>query len=381
MARIVVPPWEVSQRFRDAVRQGHDVTTLVEVFPGVLAQSGAPLAELETVTAGSATIDASATIRARCDLTLGLDGQFSRAELEELLAPLGNEIRLCRGIRYSDGDEEFVSLGRLRVEEHDSSTSDETIKFTAYDRAKIIEDDTFPADGSIADGTQATDAILDLVRATIPNLSYRFIETDAPLPLLDYGEGDNRWAMAQGIATSIGGELYFDALAELVLQPIPSTTSQSPRYELTDGEDGVLISADKRRTREGTANRIVVVGTNPNNDGAPPRAEAIDNDPNSPTYFYGPFGKVTYRADEYASFISSNVQAQGLANGLLAKKRGLTRQVSFGAVVNPSLTPADVARLRSEKLDTDELAAIESLTIALGAEEAMSGQTRAVQEV
>ena len=99
-----------------------------------------------------------------------------------------------------------------------------------------------------------------------------------------------------------------------------------------------------RWSRTESHNKWIVIGDNPESEGAaPPRGEAIDDDGNSPTYYYGSYG----RKPEiwHSSFIESDEQAQDAADGKRAKEGGTTQSVDFGSLVNPALEPGDVVRI------------------------------------
>jgi hypothetical protein len=378
MARVIVSASEVSEEFRAGLVRGHPVVSLVQV----LSPGGSVVEELETVSAGTANLDAGAAVRGRCDLTLAGAELVPRSP-GDLLAPFGNQIRVCRGLRHG-GDEELVSLGVFRVEEAEPTDGSEgpSVQVIGLDRAQIIEEASFEEPYQIASGTKATDAILALIQSAYPGVVYEFLDSDVQLPALFADEGGGRWSMAQGIATAIGGELFFDDRGVLILQPVPEASNASnPRWQLVEGEEGVLIGVSKRMAREGAANRVIVTGENQDAAAAIPRAVATDDDPASPTQYGGPFGKVPYHATEYSSFIKTNQQAADAARGILAKRRGLTQQVNFSAAPNPALRPSDVAHIRRAQIGLEEDDVLDSVAISLGASEAVSGATRAVQRI
>ncbi|MGH3029286.1 MAG: DUF5047 domain-containing protein [Gaiellaceae bacterium] len=118
-----------------------------------------------------------------------------------------------------------------------------------------------------------------------------------------------------------------------------------------DPTGGTLLETGKQWSRQGAFNRVIVTGESTSTDTAPPRAVATDDDPNSPTYYFGPFGKVPrFYSSE---FITTAEQAADAAAGILANELGTTQQVSFGAVADPTLEPSDLVRLARKQTDFD----------------------------
>jgi hypothetical protein len=104
------------------------------------------------------------------------------------------------------------------------------------------------------------------------------------------------------------------------------------------------------------------------------RALAVDSNPDSPTYWSGPFGKVPRF---YSSpFITTTVQAQSAAASILRQSLGLPYSVDFSLVPNPALEPLDPVLVRYSNRDAAETHVIEQLTVPLVASAAMTATTR-----
>src|SRR5207253_939905 len=173
------------------------------------------------------------------------------------------------------------------------------------------------------------DTIRDLVLGPLPvATAYDFVDFPGLTPLLRADEADDRWAFARGMAEEFGMELYFNAEGSPILRPIPAiVVSSQPVAYLVEGQDGVQVAGDpmpslldltKHLSRTDAHNKWIVTGENPNEDGPAPRAEAVDDNPTSPTRYGGPFGM---KPDFYSSsFISTNEQAQQAASGRKARE-------------------------------------------------------------
>lgn len=285
-----------------------------------------------------------------------------------------------------------MQLGLLRIEELDiQAGADLNLSVSLLDRSNRVAEARFEAAGEITGGTDYAEAITSVVAGALP-VTTDFPALDMQTPTVPYGEGEDRWAWAQDMAAAIGMDLYFDAAGTLVMRPVPNLASDPVAY-LVEGESGLsvkpsLLDVSKRWSRTEAYNRWTVIGENPAEEGEPPRGVATDDDPESPTYYYGEFGPKP--KEPYSSpFITTDDQATDAAEGMKQKELGTTQTVSFGALVNPALEPGDVVHITRTQRDptnldrlveiADERHIIDSLTIPLGAGEAMQGQTRAVR--
>lgn len=359
----------VTDAFQEAVHASHQIATLVSVLT---ATEEIPLT---AAVAGTVTLDQPAATRGRCDLTLVDDGTLGLVPRlpADLLTPYGNEIRASRGVLLPTGPE-LVSLGIFRIEDVEITDGPEglQIQVTGQDRSARVIDARFEEPYQVAGGTNAITAIAAVIAAAWPDVETDLTPTSRTSPQVLANEGDDRWAFAQSLATSIGYALYFDGDGVLIGRPV--ATSTTPVDRIAEGEGGVLVRAGRRWTRQGTFNRVIATGEN-TGEAAPARGVATDLDPTSPTYYYGDYGRVPRF---YSSpFIATDDQAADAAAAILARELGTTQQVSFGSIVNPALEPDDVIAVRRDRAGIDEDHIIDRLTIPLGHEEAMSGATRA----
>lgn len=365
----------VSSRFLEALSKSHRLATRIEVLA-----SNVVIATIDTALSGGVTLDRASQVRGRADLTIVDDGTLGLVPdaAADLLAPYGNEIRVSRGIQYPDDELELVSLATLGIQDTDvdSNASGTTIRVTGLDRAQRVIDARFEEPYEIDEGTNYADAIQDTLDAAIAGLTYSFPTITTTTPHLIAAEGDDRWAFVQSMGESLGMLLYFDGDGTCVLDPVAQPTGTAD-LELVEGATGVLVAAGRRWTREGAFNRVIATGENTGTDAAPVRGVATDDNPLSPTYYYGQFGKIPRF---YSSqFLTTDAQALDAATAILARETGTSQSVTFGAVVNPAVEPNDIARITRTVAGIDENHVIDNLTIPLDAAGVMSGQTRAVQ--
>lgn len=363
----------VTERFSGAIVQSHRLAVLVEVL-----QAGAPTGEtLTTVDAGSVTLDAKAQARGRVDLTVVDDGSLGLVPTvpADPLAPYGRELRVSRGIRFPDDTTELVSLGVFRIDDTsiDDSADGLAIQISGLDRSARITDARFEEPYQIAAGTNLATAILALIQAAYPTVVYDFTPTAVTTPAVIAQEGDDRWALAQQLAAAAGLRLYFDGDGTLILEP---EATGDPVISLAEGASGVLLRAARRWTRQGAFNAVIATGQN-TGQGAPVRGVARDLNPLSPTYYFGPFGKVPRFFQ--SQFMTTTQQCEDAATAMLARELGTTQTVSFGSLVLPQLEPGDVATITRARAGVDEDYVIDQLTIPLVHASPITGAARARQ--
>lgn len=361
----------VTGAFDTAIRGSHKLATLAEVIDTTGAETTVDIVD------GTVTLDQRAAVRGRCDLAIVDDGTLNLVpdSASSLLAPYGNEIRVSRGITYPDGTTELVALGvfRFQVTEVDDAPDGMQIRITGLDRAQRFIDARFEEPYQVTAGTNYATAILDVLQAAWSAVPTDFTTTALTAPSLIAQEGDDRWEFAHNMATAISMDLYFAGDGTLVLAP---DALSSPVATLAEGVDGVLLAAGRQWTREGTFNRVIATGEN-TSETAPARGVATDDNSLSPTYYYGPFGKVPRF---YVSpFLTTDAQAEAAAASILAKELGTTEQVQFGTLVLPQLEPGDTVCIARARAGIDEDHVIDSLTIPLAAVGSMTGATRARQ--
>lgn len=372
----------VSAGFREAVLSSHKMAVVVRPRD---SEESVP------VTEGSVTLDGAAAIRGTCTLTVN-DPAWAPLAPGDVLAPYGNEVEIFRGIDYGGGDTELVPLGIFGIQQ--SSTQEDsgggvTISLTAADRAQKVIDALFEADYTVAGGTDYLTALKAIISDGLPGATYNFESRTLTTGTVIASRGEDRWELARAMATFIGMELFFDNEGICVLRTITDAAAAPVAYLVEGQEVAVyddppsLISAEKVLTRADAHNKWIVVGNNPDDADAPPVGSAIDDDPLSPTYYYGEFGK---KPEIFtSSLVTTTTQAEDAAAGKKAKESGLARGLSFGALVDPSLEPGDVVRITRTVRGSDgtlvELAdedhVIDSLAIPLGVDGVMTGQSRA----
>ena len=331
----------------------------------------APITQPLRVVGGSVTLDRTAALRGRCTVELAEPLRIPTATGGPL-TPYGFEIAVRRGVVHADGSVEYGPLGVFPIQ---TSSLDGVTLLTSLegiDRSQLVVDARLEDDYAVAAGTNYATAIHDLVDAGVPGLTYRFAATMFTTPQLVFQAQGDRWEAARGMAKSIGCELYFNGVGELVLRAEP-TFGATPLWTISDGEGGVLVGAVLSLDRAPAYNRVIATGENTGNVTVP-RGVWTDDNPGSPTYYFGGFG---HKPRFYASsFITTDEQAASAAAAIGTAQQGVARSLSFETVPNSSMRPGDLLLVRRPAMGVNEVHMLDSMTIGLTADGGHSGAPR-----
>lgn len=361
----------VSARFLQSLRGSHEFVARARVCaPG---QSGtAPTGTLIPILSGDVTFDGNADIRGSLELETDGNGMWPRSKTS-LLAPYGNEVFVERGLQYGDGTSEYVSLGYYRINTPAQDTAPNgPIRLSCTDRMAGIVDGRVTAPKQYPSGTVVGTIVSALVTEIYPTAT---IEWDDATNTAQTGRvlilEEDRYAFLNDLITSYGKIWYWDYRGVLVIRTAPS--SSTPVWDVDAGGNGVLVQASRTLTREGLYNAVVAVGEGMDTI-APARGVAYDDNPASPTYWGGSFGKVPRF---YSSpFITTADQATAAAKEILRKTLGLPYNVNLTAVPNSALEPNDPVRVKYATTVASETHVLETITIPLTATEPMTATTR-----
>lgn len=360
----------VSERFLRTVRGSHQAVFEARIVaPG---QTGVdPDGTSIPILGGDVQFDGSAQVRATLELTTEGRGMWP-TRASDLLAPYGNEIFVRRGIRYGNGETEWVSLGYYRIYTPEQDrVPDGPIRISARDRMSGIVDGRLTTPRPFPAATTYGQVVSELVGEIYPWATIEWDDNavrDSQIGRQVIAE-DDRHKVLDDLVTSTGRVWWWDHRGVLVIRTPPSPGS--PVWEINHGEGGVLVSLSRRLTREGVYN--AVVATSEGADTATPvRAVAVDGDPASPTYWGGPFGRVPRFFS--SPLITTQGQAATAATNMLIRQLGLPYAVDFTAVPNPALEPHDPIRVRYP--GRSEVHVIDRLTIPLTAGAALTASTR-----
>lgn len=365
----------ISQQFREGVRDSYQE---IVIHAEVLSR-GVVISSLdEVLVSGSIEMNYRSRIQRTCDIRLVDEtGDLIPDDWNDLLYPVGNELKLYRGLEFPDGTQELIPLGVFRVSRPRFADEGSRLQISVvgYDRGKPLERARFTDPYIIVAGTNYTTAIQNLIINRLPGYSLDFSQfqsTTRTTPRLVFEEQGDPLQAVSKMAESIGMDFFFDGDGRPILRPVPDVSTTLPSETYAEDEDDVVIQAERELNEEQTYNHVIATGESTSN-ASPVRAEAFDNDSESPTYWER-YGDVpTWLV---SSYITTEAQAADAAVAHLRRVTGIIENVSFGMIVNPAHEPGDVVLLRRPRLKIDEIHVLDSLTVPLGYDAAMSVGTR-----
>lgn len=279
-----------------------------------------------------------------------------------VLTPFGYELQPWRGVKFSDGSVERLSLGVFPIIRSRFPTDELRGTIDARDRSELVMDARLEDGWTVAAGTPTPDAIRALITDGVPGLEYLFAQVSHTMPATVLLPGADRWAAARDWATAAGCELYFDGLGRCLLKPEVPLTNAVPVWEFVEGPNGLLIGADVEYDRQDAWSAVVASGGN--SAVGVFTAKVVDSNPQSPTNYYGGFGKKPYF---YSSpVLNSQAACLQAATTILAAKSGVARAVHFAGVPHPALEPGDVIKVLRAPM-VAELYAFDSIKFGLTA--------------
>jgi hypothetical protein len=258
----------------------------------------------------------------------------------DALAPFGNHVQAYRGIRFAEGTTYSWPVFRGKIDEvHLDDQGLVTVH--CEDRAAEVIDDTFEVPRNSDVGDLATTQVRTLIDEALPDAQFGpFDEFFNRMPILTW-EHDRGNALDE-IATSLGAFWYPLADGRFVLRRYPWTVPGTPVVTLADGPGGTITGSSAVRDRHRIYNSVTVTGERA--DGTPPSFATVhDDDPTSPTFIDGPFGRRNLLRKLRTPLNSEACRAA--ARQLLHRATALTEAWTFSAVPDAALELGDVIAL------------------------------------
>lgn len=354
-----------TDRFYEAIRKSHTIISWIDVI--------APDQEVVRLPAidGQVDVDGTAAFRRKLSCQcIDPTGLVTPRTEGEILTPYGTELRAYRGIRYSDDPEDYeaCSLGVFRLSRSsitDNNAGSPTIQLEAFDLSRTISRDKFKVPYVIAAGTNAMDALKDLAKQTFADVQFNAVTSSVATvaPLL-FEAGGDPWEAMNGLARSMGCEMYFDVEGRLTVAPPNDINAlPSPDFTYIEGQNCTMLDLSREYSDEGVFNGIIVTGESIGDQLPPVRGEFWDENPTSPTYRYGPYGEVP-------GFITDNLaktadQCTAIAKSQLSLILGAASKLSITGIVNPSYESGDIVQVVREKSKVDGLYAVDAFSVPL----------------
>jgi hypothetical protein len=332
--------WTISAGAATTLRSSHAVSARCTAYlPEGRVIRDVPL------TGGSVTADAKSQVRRTASVTIA-DPRYwpgSRYGLDVLSPVSGAELFLERGILVPGKGIEWVPVFTGPVQSISASyPAVDAVTVALSDRSKKVADDRMDVPVQTRQGATCVQEITRLITESLPDADVLDLTGDTiTAPVLDIDK--ERWADGiEKLADAIAAEVFADQLGRFIIRRQP-VLSDTPVWVVDSGDTGVLVKANLELTREQVYNAVVASGER--TDGTPAVwAKVVDDEPASPTYYGGPFGrKVRYYS---SSLLTTTAQAETTATALLARVRGYAAKVTVEALPNPALEPGDVIEVR-----------------------------------
>lgn len=346
--------YPVSDRFLDRLAESHTPVTRVQLFLTTGEVIDLPH------TGGSVTVDRSQAIRRTCTVTCPDPGLIPRTPTDQL-ATYGARLLISRGVEYGRPDDtEIVPLGVFRLDSVDGDVSEGPVTLQGKGLETVVADDKFTARYR-ASGTVVT-AITSLIRRSIPAADVISLITDSAIGARWYDVEADPWAGCQEIAAAAGAEVYANPDGVFVIRVLPDLASTDPVWAVEATEGGVYIAGSRSMSSEGVYNAVLARGENAGENIPPVSYLATDSDPNSPTYWGGPYGR---RPLFYSSSTLTTLAAcQNAARLKLAEAKAPNASGDISSLPNPALEPGDVLRVVHED-GSRELHQVASFSVPL----------------
>lgn len=326
--------WSLSTAAKTALVESHGIHVRATVYSPTFGMLELPVSDGQ--------VEADATRLVRRTATLQADPRHWPRSPRDLLAPYGSSCQLEYGIALRSGAVEWVPvmfglLDEAQRQRPLTGSAEVTVKLV--DRAARVADDRLDAPTQTRPGALVTAEIRRLIReslgpavAVTDRTGSRRVAAVMEIARLRWADGIER------LADAIGAEVYFNPQGAAVIRPQP-TLEDPVVWQIATGAAGTITAARDRLSREGVYNKVIASGQR--TDGTPPVHAAVwDTDPDSPTFYGGPFGR---KPRFYSSpLLTTEAQCASAAAALLARTKGVAARVEFDTLVNPALEPGDV---------------------------------------
>ncbi len=361
-----------TDKFRKALPYSHQVLTRVIVMQPDSA-NGYVDTDVLTVADGSLSLDGGRNIIRQGNLTLAPASVYQSSPLQKITE--ASRLRLERGIKFMDGSEEWIVMAVLTVQSSTSHLGQATISVSGYDPSSCIDDydlmKEYVPTGTVVDEIKylVDEALWETAVWTVdPGIDLTVKTADGTVL------SGSRWTALNTLATSVGAQVQCDNLGKWRLRKI-DTDFVNVVDRVASGANGVLIGGNSGKNRQNLFNAAVVRWDDPEGGGT---VIETDNDPNSPTYWLGPFGKRPSPSKNLRT-ITTQDQATKAAIALLSENKGFQASVDFQTLHNPLLEPGDVLEIEISGV-LHQIHVIDSISYSMNSG-SMSCKTRAVREV
>lgn len=318
-----VPAW--------VIHESHAVRTYVDAL-----YDGSVIAEDIPLDAGTLEVTADSNVPGR--LSLSFPSLWAPRSVADPLAVYGQRLSI-RQVLTVGSEEWTVDLGQYRIQAWDHAAP--SVDVEALSLEQLIADYRFNSPYKRPPGATYAGLLKDLCSGLLPVDTSAMTDRGTPGGIAEDWEED-RMAAVRALQTAWPCDLRVDEDGVLVASP--ERTVGTPDVEWTHGQANAYVSTGGNALRDETYNGVVARGEKA--DGTPVAASAVDDDPASPTYWYGPYGR---RQRFYESpLITSRAEALSAAQTVLRRELRRSAQVTVTAPPDPRIEMLDTARVTLE---------------------------------
>lgn len=359
-------PDGLNAMYRAALSTSHTPYIKVDVLDG---NRDLIMADL-TILGGE--VSASLTSRVTRTCTIAVDESLYPFAPEDLLAPYGNMIRATRGIVFADGTyfAWVVFLGR--IQETTLNEDGTCTVFCADPCADVVEVKFLTPENSQA-GLSIANEVTRLISDAVPLATFGPFD-DFAVPVQELTWQLDRAQALDELATTVGAFWYSLANGDFVLRRYPWTVPSVPVTAYADAESGSVLATRASRSRDSVFNSLTVTGERLNGD-MPVYATAQDDNPDSPTFIDGPFG----RRHQLLRLQTPGSQgaAQGAASDNLKRLTALVDSWQWTMTVDAALELGDTVSL-NVRGQTGIIQVVASFNLPLSVDSTMTVQGRSL---
>jgi len=321
----------VSARFERAMKESHTAVSKLEV------ERGDSLTTFN-ILEGSTTYDFDDTTRRSMDVVIIDELNRTYDQMEALTNPFISVLKPYRGIQFAVGDIEWVPMGTyythaLDIIEKSGAVTWRIAGLDASSRAMTPVEHPF----YVPSGTPIANAVPALIQSVVPGMNFAIAASPFVTPAVFITEDSNPWEEAEHLAWASGNDLFLSRVNVCTMgSRAREALEQNAVWEFIEGVNATFWEPT-RTFQQRKPNVIVVIGTNPLAPTA--RGEAVDNDPMSPTYVYGPYGRQVEVVK--SELVVDSTQATMFAQNILSRRLGPQDEITFSCVPNPALDESD----------------------------------------
>lgn len=370
--------YPTSAAFKDAVINSHTVIAKAEVWA-----SDRKLTDLD-IKSGKVSVSTTNAIRRTCEVVLHTESGYTDLVPDsgyDFLTPFGNQLRLYRGIQFEDETQEYIPLGVFVITDVQvtDAINGVTLNVKGEDKSIIVSRNKWTSAFQMLPGTLEA-SLTNLLQNRFPDIEVNFPVTNVSINQVILGADSNidPFKDAVSIAQLVGFDLFFDVLGVCTMKQFPTLDAAAVVATYEEGNGTTIDSLSRNISTKETYNGVIYT-VEGSQVATPIRIEVWDEDTSSPTYRYGVFGSVPTFVT--TNLISTSAEAIKAATLLLNTYIGQQEQISFTAMVDPSLDVNDVIYVKAIGAKVDRTVIIDSMDIPLSYTDTLSVDTRVVRVV